>query len=188
MRKCALIVFLALLALPVHAEPPRWAMDVAQSKLTFSAQQGSDIFNGGFKDFTAEIIFDPDDLEHSRIAATIAMASAFAGSNDRDQALPGATWFDVKSFPQAQFVTKTIRKTGAQDYMAQATLTIRGISKDVQLPFSLTPGADPGQMRAVGAVVISRHDFGVGQGEFANDSWIKYEVKVGIDILAVKNK
>ena len=188
MRKIAVFMLLALLAVPAHAAPPRWTMDAGQSKLTFSAQQGGETFSGGFKNFTTEIIFDADDPEHSRIAATVEMASAFAGSADRDQALPSAAWFDAKDFPSAQFVTKTIKKTGAHEYVAQAVLTIRGVSKEVQLPFTLTPGAGRDQMHAVGSVIILRNDFGVGQGEFASDSWIKYEVKVGIDILATKDK
>ena len=188
MRGILGVALLAMIAAPAHAAPPRWTLDSAHSKLIFSAQQGSETFNGGFNKFATEIVFDADDLEHSHIATTVDMASAFAGSAERDQALPGGGWFNVAGFPDAKFVTKTIRKTGAHEFIADAVLTIRGVSKDVQLPFTLTAGTAPGQMHAVGAVTILRNDYGVGQGEFASDSWIKFEVKVGIDILATKVK
>lgn len=186
----ALAVIATCAATPVWAEPSHWVVDAAQSTLSFTAQQGDAAFHGGFRKFTPEIMFDPQDLAHSHIVVTVATASAFSDSAERDEALPEATWFDVKKFPQAQFVTTSIKavgsdKAGLENYVAEGDLTIRGISKKISLPFWLK--AEGTAMHAKGETVILRQDFGVGQGDFANDSWIKYEVKVGIDIVATKS-
>lgn len=191
MRKVLAVALMAICgATPVWAEPSHWVVDAAQSTLSFTAQQGDTVFQGGFKKFTPEIVFDPQDLARSHITVKVATASAFAGSAERDEALPAAEWFNVQQFPQAQFETTAIKsvgsdKTGLENYVAVGDLTIRGMSKKIILPFWLK--AEGKAMRAKGEVVILRQDFGVGQGEYANDSWIKYEVKVGIDIVATKS-
>ncbi len=159
-----------------------WTIDSAQSKLGFTAQQGDEKFNGGFKQFTIDLRFSPDDLAHSTLKATIATGSAFAGSADRDSALPESTWFDVAHFPDAVFTSDSIKTTGKDQYLAEGKLSIRGISKPVQLPFTLT--TENGKTHAVGSTVIQRNDYGVGQGEYASDAWIKFPVTVAVDIWA----
>lgn len=184
-RKSALLATTAccLLTMPSHAAP-EWAVDAAASTLTFSAQQGEETFAGGFKTFAADIRFSPDDLANSRIAVTVDTGSVFAGSGERDAALPGAGWFDVARFPQARFVTESISAdTVAGQYIADAKLTIREATQTVRLPFTLTQ-QDGGKTRATGSVVLQRNLFGIGQGEFASDGWVKYPVTVRIDILA----
>lgn len=177
-----LVALMALsFALPAQAAP-EWVVDAARSTLRFTAQMGDEEFTGHFKKFDSAIRFSPDDLGQSRISATIAIASAATGAPDRDAALPESTWFDSTKFPTAQFVTKTIRATGPDAYLAEATLTLKGISKDVALPFTLTKDGD--QTHASGSLTIQRNDFGVGQGEFASDAWVKFPVTITVDIWA----
>lgn len=176
-----LATLLTLCATPALAAPS-WLIDQAQSKLGFTAQQGDEKFSGGFKQFTIDLRFSADDLAHSAIKATIATGSAFAGSSERDSALPESSWFDVAHFPQAVFASDSIKAVGKDQYLAEGKLTIRGISKAVQLPFTLT--TENGKTHAVGNTIIQRNDYGVGQGEYASDGWIKFPVTVAIDIWA----
>lgn len=185
-----------IMALAVFAATParaatQWQIDPAQSRLTFTAQQGAEKFTGGFKNFAVDIMFSADDLAHSKITATIDMAGVYAGSADRDAALPGRDWFNIKDFPQAVFTTNAISPIVGIDgtervehYFAEGVLTIRGISKPVRLPFTLK--REGGKVRAQGEVTIMRNDFGVGQGSFAGDSWVKYGVTIGVDIVATE--
>lgn len=180
--KCYLIALLALgFALPAQAAP-EWVVDAARSTLSFTAQMGEEKFTGHFKKFDSTIRFSPDDLAHSSITTSIAVASAATGAPDRDAALPESLWFDSTKFPAAQFVTKAIRATGPDTYLAEATLTLKGISKDVTLPFTLTKDGD--QTHASGSLTIQRNDYGVGLGEFASDAWVKFPVTITVDIWA----
>ena len=97
--------------------------------------------------------------------------------------MPQADWFNIASFPQAQFITTGIKKTGENAYEANGTLTMKGMSKPVVLPFTLTPYGN-NQMRAQGKVALMRNDFGIGQGEWSSESVVKREVSVSIDIVA----
>lgn len=169
-------------AMPAAAAAP-WETDSLRSKLTFTAQQGEEQFTGGFRNFSVMIDFDAKNLEHSKIEAAIDMASAYAGSQDRDDALPGTDWFNVASFPQAKFSSDKIYAVKASNsYIAEGRLTIRNITKPISLKFALTPESN--YVHAQGSVEIMRNDFGVGQGDFVSDAWIKYGVIVSYDIYA----
>lgn len=181
MFKSLLLTALLLLPLPAAAAT-LWQVDKEASKLTFTARQGDETFTGGFNHFTPAIRFSPDDLAGSSISVTVDIASIHAGSADRDAALPTAPWFDAARFPEAVFATRSIRADGPGKYIAEATLTMRGISKDLQLPFTLTTAN--GKTRATGDVVIQRNDYSIGTGEFATDSWVKFPVTISIDIWA----
>ena len=152
--------------------PPEWTLDRARSRIEFT---------GSFSSFDVSISFDPENLGASRIAATIDTASAATGDRQRDDALPTPDWFASKSYPAAGFESSVIRAAGS-GYEAEGTLTIRGVSKGLILPFSIDIRGD----RAVadGSASLLRTDFGVGQGEFATGEWVGLDVNVTIHIEA----
>lgn len=193
LKRVSRIAFLAAMAalataliipLGAPAQAASWTVDPSKSKLAFSGTQTGSRFDGSFSRYTATIDFDPDRLETSRIAVTVDLASAATGDAQRDTALPEKDWFDVGEFPQARFESNTIRKTGDGSYEAAGTLTIRGISQPVVLPFTLQ--IDGANARAKGRVSLLRNAFGIGQGAWNNDQWVAFEVGVDIDIVAAK--
>ncbi|MCY4507369.1 MAG: YceI family protein, partial [Acidobacteria bacterium] len=80
-------------------------------------------------------------------------------------------------FEATRFVDK-----GQGDYAAIGTLTIRGTSRPVTLPFHLTLAGDTA--RAAGRVGLVRTEFGVGQGAWASGQWVALDVGVEVDIVA----
>ena len=181
MKKAALVLGL-LAALTGTAQAKDWQIDYAHSHLSFVGDQNGEKFEGGFKKFDAKITLDPDHAETGVIAVTVDTSSAFAGSSDRDELLPQKDWFDTSKFSQAQFVTTSIRKIGAGHYQAEATLTIKGMMHPVTLPFTLVPEGD--HWRAQGKVTLMRDDFSLGQGMFANETYVKHAVDVLVDLVA----
>jgi polyisoprenoid-binding protein YceI len=177
-----LLLFLFAFAFPGAASAADWQIDPAHSKLGFTGTQNGEKFDGGFKKFDAQISLDPDHPETGHIAVTVDMTTAYAGSDDRDQMLPQAAWFDSKKFPQAHFVSTAIRKTGNARYEADATLTIKGITRNVLLPFTLAPEGD--HWRAQGTTQLIRSDFQIGQGSFSSEAYVKHAVDVAIDLAA----
>lgn len=162
-----------------------WTIDKAASRIEFSGTQTGKSFTGAFEDFDAVIVFDPADLSSARIEAVIDTASAKTGDRQRDAALPGAEWFSSKAFPEARFVSAAVTAAGEGAYEAAGALSIRGLTRDVTLPFTLTI-AD-GRATADGAVMLNRADFGVGQGEeFATDKWVGYDVRLTVHIEATR--
>jgi polyisoprenoid-binding protein YceI len=175
-----LIVILAPTA--ALAAPPTWTIDKAASRLTFSSTVSGQAFTGRFARWDAAIHFDPKDLAHSDVSATIDVTSAATGNGDRDAELPDQDWFWTSHFPRATYVAHGFQPAGPGRYVAVGVLTIRGVAKPLNLPFALTINGAAAHMTA--AVGLNRLAFGVGQGEWAATDTVPANVTVNIDLSA----
>ncbi|GBQ88076.1 hypothetical protein AA13595_2312 [Gluconacetobacter johannae DSM 13595] len=172
----------ALLGPSVPALAADWTIDPAHSTLAFTGTQTGAKFTGHFKSFGGTIRFDPahPDTGHALIAIDI--ASAATGDAQRDEAIPGADWFNVAQFPKATFEATGFQPKGGNAYEAHGTLTIRGISHPETLPFTLDITGNVAH--AKGHLDLVRSSFGVGQGPWASGQWVALEAGVDIDITA----
>ncbi|MEM6536367.1 MAG: YceI family protein [Pseudomonadota bacterium] len=171
------------LTTPAWAEAPAWTIDYGASSLGFSATQNDKAFDGTFGEWTADINFDPEDLAGSSIAAEITLKSAKTGDRQRDRALPGKDWFNVKETPVASFTSDEIVANG-DGYIAKGTLDLRGVEKPLELTFDVD--IEGNAASASGEAIIIRTDHEVGQGEFATGKWVGVEVAVTLSISASK--
>jgi polyisoprenoid-binding protein YceI len=172
----------ALAALPAGAA--HWNVNYAKSRLGFTVQWSGEPFSAQFKRWNADIDFDPADLAHSHIAVTVDLASEASDESDFDNGLKGAQGFETSQFPTARFVVKSITTKSGGSYIATGTLSIRGISRDVTLPFSLAIAGSTAHM--TGTTHVVRTDFGVGQGEWAAPTPVSHDVTVSVDLTAKK--
>lgn len=167
---------------PASAGSSDWMLDKSASKLEFSATQTGKGFKGAFSSFDADIRFNPEDLSTAKIVVTVNTSSASTGDKQRDAALPTSEWFYSKAFPAATFASSKVTAQSDGSYLADGALTIRGISKPLGLPFTVEISGD--RAVAEGEVTLMRSDFGVGQGEFATDEWVGFDVAVQFHIEA----
>jgi len=181
-RFAVLAAIFALAPTLALAAPPTWIVDKAASHLTFSSSVSGQAFTGGFRAWDAAIHFDPKDLAHSDVAASIDIASAATGNGDRDTELPGQDWFWTSHFPRASFVAHGFQPAGPGRYLAAGTLTIRGVAKPLTLPFTLAITGTSAKMSA--QVALNRLAFGVGQGEWQATDTVPAGVTVHIDLAA----
>jgi polyisoprenoid-binding protein YceI len=163
------------------AAPAQWTVDAAKSKLGFHVLISGQTVDGTLP-FGAVIVFDPADLGHSSIKATIDTTSANSGNATRDAMLPMPAWLDAKQFPKAQFATTSITSKGGDKYEAVGTLSLKGVSKPVTLPFTLTISGNTAH--AVGATTIRRLDYKIGEGKDFAPPAAALDVKVTVDITA----
>ncbi|HUJ01993.1 MAG TPA: YceI family protein [Rhizomicrobium sp.] len=180
MKRFALIACALLMSTPAGAA--QWSVDYAKSQLGFTVVWAKEPFSAAFTGWKADIDFDPADLAHARAVVTIDPASEKSDEPDFDEGLRGALGFDVKKFPAARFAATRFTHKSGDDYVAEGTLTIRGIERPVTLPFTLT--IKGGEAHMVGKAVILRTDFGVGGGPWAKPDPVAHEVTVSIDLLA----
>lgn len=163
-----------------------WIVNYEASRLGFSGSENGNSFNGAFNDYSAEINFDPDNLETSRISVQVVARSGTTGDSTRDSTMMGKEWFDRDNFSTANFISDDIRAAGEGAYEAHGVLTIKDFSKDIVLPFTL--GIDGDNAKAQGGVELIRTDFGLG----ADDSWLNeqrvvLEVRVDFEVVATKS-
>ena len=69
-----------------------------------------------------------------------------ANNRDVDFLMKGPNFLEVQKFPEARFVSSSISVSGER-YEARGKLTIRDVTRDVVLPFTLTIVDDPGPAR-----------------------------------------
>jgi polyisoprenoid-binding protein YceI len=178
------LAFFSALLFATPAMAADWTVQADKSHLGFSGVQTGAPFKGSFGKWTAEISFDPAHPEAGHAKVTIDLASAGTGDKQRDTALPQGDWFDVKHFPQAAFEATSFTPKGGNAYEAAGKLTIRGVTKDVVLPFTLAIAGD--SATAKGHLGLVRTAFGVGQGPWTSGEWVALEVGVDVDLVAVK--
>lgn len=160
-----------------------WQVVSEESRLGFVATQLGAPFEGTFGAFSAEIAFDKDDLAASGANVTIEIGTLDTGEDQRDDQARGPDFFDAAAHPQAIFRTDTIRAEGS-DYVADGTLTMKGVSKPVTLPFTLTFEGET--VRMVGSLTVDRTEWGVGTGEWLSGDTVGKEVEIRIRLLARK--
>ncbi|WP_210254951.1 YceI family protein [Methylocapsa sp. S129] len=161
-----------------------WKLDSGESKLGFSGTQTGTKFQGAFTRYNAVIEFDPDHLNASHIAVSVDVASATTDDKQRDATLPGKDWFDAAQFPTAKFETSAIRRKGKDDYEAMGTLTLRGVTQPLTLPFTLETNGT--SAHAKGHAELIRSAFGIGQGPWTTDQWVALSVGIDIDVIATR--
>ena len=184
-------VFFAVAALaiaaPAYAAPaPAWVVDKAASKIGFSSSMSGDAFSGSFKKWDSAIRFDPKNLAGSSVTTTIDMTSAVTGDEDRDESLPTAQWFSANTYARATYSATKFKALGGNRYQADGTLTMRGVSKPVSLPFTLVITGDTAKMTS--SINLNRLAFGVGSGEWAGTTVVPANVRVDIVLVAKRAK
>jgi polyisoprenoid-binding protein YceI len=175
----------AALAFASPAMAAHWNVDAAKSKLGFTVQWSGEPFSAHFDSWKASIDFDPANLATSHADVTIAIGSEASDETDFDTGLKGAQGFAAAQFPSAHFVTSKFTHKSGNDYVADGTLTLKGLTKPVSLPFTLTITGKQAHM--VGVAHVMRTDFGIGQGQWAAPTPVSHDVAVNIDIVATAN-
>ena len=189
MRCWLALVALTLSPLPAWAGPQdTWIIDSRASALTFSVAQVGSIVSGRFPTWTGEIVLDPAALAAARIDIRMETRPVTTNNRDVDSLMKGPNFLDVQKFPEARFVSTAISGSGDR-YEARGKLTIRDVTRDAVLPFTLAIADDPaqpGRLRATarGKLVLKRLDFGVGQNEWAGTGQVANEVTVELNVAA----
>ena len=148
----------------------------AQSSIGFVTKQMGVPLEGYFKKFDGQISFDTAKPDAAKISFSIDTGSATLGAPESDAELPKAAWFNVAKFPQASFQSSGVKSLGGGKYQISGKLSIKGNSKDVEIPVALTQAN--GVTSASGQFAIKRLVFKIGEGEWADTSMVANDVLV----------
>ena len=157
-----------------------WRMDPAQSRLAFSASYQGEPVPGVFKRFDTRLRFDPMKPTDSRLEVTVKLPSADFGSGDINDAIREPEWFDFARFPEARFVSTDIRQTAPGRYVARGTLSLKGASQALAVPFTWKASGKSADMK--GEMKLNRTTFGIGSGEWTSGDLIGLDVQVTFDV------
>jgi polyisoprenoid-binding protein YceI len=166
---------------PAASSVSQWAVIEEKSHIKFTAKQEGQAFTGEFPAFTADIRFDPANLEASSVKVEIPIGKADAGSKDRNNTLPEKVWFSVKKYPLAIFESSNFEKGDNNQFLAKGTLTMKGVSKPLSLPFTLNI-EDTAVMKS--ELTINRTEWTIGEAPWDTDEWISRDITLDIQVTA----
>lgn len=146
-----------------------YKIDPAHSTIGFAVRHFEiNWVEGRFKDFEGTIRYDDKDVTKSSVEFTAKVESIDTGVAARDKHLRTADFFEVEKFPTLTFKSTRVERKGKDAYVLHGDLTLKGVTKPVQLPFRLTGAIkDPRGSTRFGVEAqakINRRDFGVNYG------------------------
>ncbi len=182
-------------AAPVAA-PAGWEIDASHTTVGFTVKHFFTPVEGQFSDFSIDLQYDDQNVSASSVSATIEVASVDTNNERRDNHLLSADFFEAEVHPSITFESTSVRDAGDGNFVATGNLTIKGVTRQVEMPINLLGIQDiPAEMQEMlggakrvasfeGALSIDRGDFGVGTGNWAATVVVGGTVDIAIAVEA----
>jgi len=187
MRKLKLFPLLALLLSSLAAfAAEEYKIDPVHSNATFSVKHLLvSTVRGRFTQVNGTILIDDADMTKSSVNAVITTSSITTDNERRDNHLKSADFFEVAKYPEITFKSTKVEKT-SDGYAATGLLTIKDVSKEVHLPFTLAKGEARGKaiLGVETATQINRLDYHVNYD--TTGTTVSKDVKIEINLEAGK--
>jgi len=178
-----------LVQAPAQVVTQTYNIDPAHSSFAFSVRHlGINNVKGHFDEFAGKIVLADGAIKEA--SSTIQVKSIDTGVKMRDDHLRSADFFDADNHSVMTFKAKSVEKKDDKIVLV-AEFTIRGVTKEVRLPVSLSgPVKDQeGKTRIglEGKLVINRKDYGIKFDALLETgvALVGEEVSIQVDIEAV---
>jgi polyisoprenoid-binding protein YceI len=89
---------------------------------------------GGFRDISGTLLFDPQHPDSARIDVVVQAASIDTNNSTRDRVLRSDDFFDVEKFPTLEFHSTRIAPKAADQFAVTGNLTIHGVTRQIIIP------------------------------------------------------
>lgn len=173
-----LTAFAALLV-AASATADDWRSVPEQSTLEFIPRYEDTPLPSRFERFEVRLRFDPGNPVEGRLDVTVWVDTADMQDAQLNSEIQAPGWFAVSEHPQATFESVDITRDG-NGYVASGRLTLKGVQREVRVPFRWQPFQGGARMR--GTLELDRSDFGIGGGEWAGPEPIAHAVGVRFDV------
>ena len=171
-----------------------YTIDTAHSRVGFVARHAMVTkVRGSFNEFEGAIHLDGANPENSSGRVIIQAKSIDTRNSQRDDHLRSNDFLDMDNHAEVTFVSTAIKQDDDTTFTVVGDLTVRGVTKSVEIPFEFTGSAtDPfGNQRVglEGSVVINRKDYGVNWNAALETGGVLVSEKVTleIEVSAIKN-
>lgn len=181
-----LLAFAAALAfvLPVAAQD--FKIDPNHSSANFSVKHllVSTVRGRFASAVNGTIHYDAADPTKSSVDAVITTANITTDNETRDKHLKSADFFEVEKYPEIKFQSTKIEKRG-DGYVAIGDLTIKDVTKQIELPFTVTVADVKGKKKMgveASTLTINRLDYHVNYDR--TGTTVSKDVKIDLDLEA----
>jgi polyisoprenoid-binding protein YceI len=181
-------------SVPREEQAGVYSFDKAHSYIGFRVRHmGLVDVPGSFTDFNGDVDFDPGKIQNSKVEFTAQMKSVDTRVNARDNHLRSKDFFEVETYPEMTFKSTEVKKKGKR-YFLIGDLTMKGVTKQVTIPFKLYgPMKDERgtvRMGISGSANINRRQFNVNYGGNLPDGTavLSDNIVVELQLESVKKK
>lgn len=164
MRKWMLLgVLMAATSMAMAADT--YTIDGAHTSANFAVKHlGISTVHGRFTEVSGTIVLDEKAPENNSVTAVIRSASVNTDNEMRDKDLRSDNFFNAEKYPEIRFQSTSIRRMGGDKYVAVGKLTIRDVTREVEIPFTLAQGTSPQGVAKLGveaSLGVNRFDYHV---------------------------
>ncbi|WP_035238974.1 YceI family protein [Desulfobacter vibrioformis] len=189
-----LIAVLILLFSSTAALAQTWEADKDHTEIRFEINHILTTVSGYFRDYDADISFDPKHPEDAKFNFTVKVKSIDTHIEKRDAHLGTGEFFDSDTYPEMTFVSKKISKIAKGRYALEGVLTIKDVSKNIKTQFQyFGPKPHPfAKEKMVSGFTtefsLNRLDYHVGNGKYVKMGIVGENVHITITIEALADK
>ena len=146
----------------------------AQCTVNFTVGNAGLEVEGTLKVKDANIIFDPENLQHASIQVSADPSSIETGIGIRDKHLRRNDYFDTNTYPEIRLQSKSFRETGKNRFEGKFDLTIKSTTKEITIPFTRKKKGELTYYE--GDFEINRLDFNIGEQSLTLDETVRVKV------------
>ena len=163
-----------------------YKIDPAHTVIGFSIRHNEiTLVTGRFKEFTGAIHYDPKDVTKSSVEFKAKVESIDTGVEARDKHLRTADFFEVAKYPEMAFKSTSVARKG-KGYILTGDLTLKGVTKQVSLPFTITGAIKDARgntrIGIAAQTTIDRRDYGITWGSALPGGGFNVAHEVMIDL------
>ena len=175
-----LFIKFTLAFLPFFFVLDNTAWKVKTSSISFKIKNAGLTVDGTFSGLEATIKFNSIKPDDGSITASVSTKSVNTGNDMRDGHLRKEEYFNAEKFPKIILQSTSIEKTGPITYKGTFNLTMKGVTKQVIIPFNFLKIPEKTEFK--GSFSINRRDFGVGGSSISMSD----NVTLALDIIVTE--
>ena len=177
---------------PAVATKTTWKLDPTHTSVEFSAKHLMiTTVKGRIADIEGTINVDERNPQNSSVEATLKAASIDTRTDQRDQHLRSADFFDVEKFPEIKF--RSTRIDGTQEsFKLTGDLTIRDVTRPITFDVEFEGrNKDPWGGERIGFSAkgkIDRREFGLTYNQVLETGGVVVgnDIKINLEVEAIK--
>jgi polyisoprenoid-binding protein YceI len=133
---------------------------------------------GTLTGLTGTIVFDEEDLSTASFNVSVDATSIKTGSKMKDKHARGKSWLYTTVYSEITFESTAFKATDS-GYTVTGDLSIRGVTKSVDIPFTFRENIGVGLFE--GTTTILREDYGI-DGPFLFSKLVGDEIEVSLRV------
>lgn len=159
-------------------------IDQNASQIQFHYEQMGVNMDGVFKAVSGDIHFDTTQPENAKASLVVAMNSVDTGSDEADNEVVKAEWFNADNFPTAEFTATTITPSADATFEVTGLLKIKGQEKEIRFPATVKEADN--QAIFTGSFSLLRGDYAIGEGAWAAFDIVANDIRVDFTLVATQ--